>query len=114
MPPALRIKRYLICENDKIYNGATMKEMNDLYNQISSGFEESLKDRTPDEIAYDDAVINELKKGRNINKALKMANNKYPNEALQYDKDNINDIASHYDYLLNHESIKNKIRQKSN
>jgi len=62
MPPALRIKRYLICENDKIYNGATMKEMNDLYNQISSGFEESLKDRTPDEIAYDDAVINELKK----------------------------------------------------
>ncbi len=91
-----------------------MKEILNSYNQMSSEFEESLKERSPDEIAYDEAVIKELRKGRNIKKALKMADKKYSDEALQYDKDNINDIASHYDYLLNHESIKNKIRQASN
>ncbi len=101
-----------ICE-DKNYNGATMKEIIDFYNQISSGFEESIQERTPHEIAYDKVAIKELKKGRTIKKALKMVNKKYPNEALQYDKDNINDIASHYDYLLNHESIINKIKQAS-
>ncbi|HDZ01487.1 MAG TPA: hypothetical protein ENH52_08500 [Nitrospirae bacterium] len=90
------------------------EEINDLYSQLSSEFEESLKERNSDEIAYDNAVIKELKKGRNIKKALKMADKKYPDEALQYNNENINDIASHYDYLLNHESIKNKIRQLSN
>ena len=90
-----------------------MKEIIDLYNQMSSGFEESLKERTPDEITYDEAVIKELKKGRSIKKAIKAANNQYPGEALQYDKKSIKDIASHYDYLLNHESIKNKAKQVS-
>ncbi len=91
-----------------------MKEIIDLYNQSSSWFEESIQERTTDEIAYDEAVIKELKKGRSIKKALKEANKKYPDEALQYDKRSINDIAAHYDYLLNHEFIKNKIQQISN
>ncbi len=91
-----------------------MKEIIDFYNQISSGFEESIQERTSDEIAYDNAVIKELKKGENIKEALKMADKKYPDEALQYNNENINDIASHYDYLLNHEDIKNKTRQISN
>ena len=32
--------------------------------------------------------------------AIKKANRKYPNEALEIDDDNINDVAAHYDYLM--------------
>jgi len=91
-----------------------MRDIIDFYNQISSSFEESLKERTPDEIAYDSVVIKELRKGRSIKKALRIAGKKYPNEALKYNDGNIDDIYAHYDYLLNHELIKAKIKQISN
>ena len=35
-----------------------------------------------------------------ICKALEIAGEKYPEEALQYDAENIDDIHVHYDYLL--------------
>ncbi len=70
---------------------------------------ELVGDRTPDEIAYDNAIIKELRKGRPIKKALKIAAGKYPDEALQWDKNTINDIAAHDEYLMNHEEIKNKM-----
>jgi len=87
-----------------------MKDLNDFYTQMSSEFEESLKERSADEIAYDRVVIKELRKGRSIKKALKIAAKKYPNEALKYDDDSIHDIQAHYEYLLNHEDIKAKIK----
>ena len=91
-----------------------MKELFDFYNQMSSEFQETLEERSPDEIAHDRIVLKELKKGRALKKALKLAGKKYPNEALQYTEDTIGDIESHYDYLLNHENIKAKIKQVSN
>lgn len=91
-----------------------MKEIIDFYNQMSAGFEEVLQERTPEEITYDEIVLKELKIGRNIKRALKIANRECPDEALQFDEENINDIASHYDYLLNHELIKSRIKQISN
>ena len=59
-------------------------------------------------------IIKELQKGLSIKKALKMAANEYPNEALQYTDENIEDIQSHYDFLLNHELIKRKIARLTN
>ena len=91
-----------------------MKEIIDLYNQMSSSFEELLKERTPDEIAYDNIVIKELRKGRSIKKALKIAGKEYPSESLKYKDDNIDDIHAHYEYFLNHELIKAKMRRISN
>jgi hypothetical protein len=80
------------------------------YKQMTAGFEKELEERTVDEVAYDNIIIEELRKGRSIKKALKTAAEKYPNEALQYDDETIGDIESHYDYLLNHEAIKNRIK----
>ena len=82
--------------------------MNDFFNDYLKRSKEIIGDRTPGEITFDKAVIKELKKGRTIIKALKMANKKYPKEALLWDNETINDIASHYDYLLKHEDIMNK------
>ncbi len=52
-----------------------MKEIIDSYNQMSSSSEELLNERTPDEIAHDNILIKELRKGRSIKKALKIAGN---------------------------------------
>ena len=36
-------------------------------------------------------------------------NKKSPNEALKYDESNINEIASHYEYIMDHMEIVQKI-----
>lgn len=84
------------------------------YNQMTAEFEGTLDERTTGEIAHDNIVLSELGKGSSIKKALDAAAEKYPEEALQYDDDNIGDIRIYYDYLLNHESIKNRTAQLSN
>ena len=66
---------------------------------------EIIGERTPEEVAYDNEVIKQLRKGRNIKKALKMAGQKYPSEALHCDEETIGDIAAHYEYLTEHEEI---------
>lgn len=71
--------------------------------------QEIIGDRTRGEICYDNEVIRWLRKGREIKKAIKKANKKYPNEALKLDGSDINDVASYYDYLLEHENIIHKI-----
>ncbi len=84
------------------------------YNQMTAEFEETLDERTASEIAHDNIVLSELRKGSNIKEALDAAAGKYPEDALQYDDDNTDDIRIHYDYLLNHEIIKNRMAQLSN
>lgn len=61
--------------------------------------------RTKDEERYDKEVLRWLRKGKSIRKAINKANKKYPKEALSVDESNLNDVASHYDYLLEHENI---------
>jgi hypothetical protein len=58
---------------------------------------------------YDKEVIRWLRKGKNIAKAIKKANKKYPKEAIQVNDSNINDVHEHYIYLLEHEDIIRKI-----
>jgi len=66
-------------------------------------------DRTKDEERYDNEVVRWLRKGKGIKKAINKANQKYPEEALQVDENNIDDVAAHYDYLLEHYNIIHKI-----
>ena len=66
--------------------------------------------RTPGEIAYDYEVVRGLREGLSILKALELAKEKYPEEALQWDDDTIVDIKDHYEYLMNHENILSKLK----
>ena len=66
-------------------------------------------DRTKDEERYDNEVLRWLRKGKGIKKAIKKANRKYQKEALEIDDGNINDVAAHYDYLMEHDKIIRKI-----
>jgi len=79
--------------------------MIDLFEQYLQRANEIIGDRTKDEERYDKEVLRWLRKGKNIRKAINKANNKYPKEAHSVDESNINDVASHYDYLLEHENI---------
>lgn len=109
-------KKYKLCCMQKSQNNDVEQKMNateiiESYNQMTAGFEKELEERTADEVAYDNVIIQELRKGSSIKKALKIAAEKYPDEALQYDDETIGDIKAHYDYLFNHEAIKNRIKQ---
>jgi hypothetical protein len=81
----------------------------DFIEQYLSRSQEIIGDRSRAEIRYDNEVIRWLRKGREIKKAIKKANKKYPNEALKLDGSDINDVASYYEYLLEHENIIHKI-----
>jgi len=91
-----------------------MKEIFDDYMEWNTEFEKELNERTEAEIAYDNVILDELRKGSSIKGALEAAAIKFPNELLQYDTNNINDIRDYYEYLLNHEKIKNRMQQMSN
>ena len=71
--------------------------------------QEIIGDRSRAEIRYDNEVIRWFRKGREIKIAIKKANKKYPNEALKLEGSDINNVASYYDYLLEHENIIHKI-----
>ena len=66
-------------------------------------------DRTREEEGYDREVLRWLRKGKDIQKALRKANQKYPEEALEISDDSIKDVAAHYDYLLEHDNIIRRI-----
>ncbi len=71
---------------------------------------EIIGDRTPEEEQYDNEVIKWLKKYGKIRKAINEANKKYPDEALELDETNANDVAAHYEYLMEHIEIIRKMR----
>ena len=88
-----------------------MKDIIELYDDMSGDFDDELKQRTAQEIAYDNAILAELRKGGSIKQALKIAGEQHPEEALQYDDNTIHDIQAHYEYQLNHERIKARAKQ---
>ena len=81
----------------------------DFFKQYFQRSQEIIGNRTKDEERYDKEVLRWLRKGKNIKKAVGKANEKFPQEALRLNVSNINDVAAHYDYLLEHENIINKI-----
>lgn len=70
---------------------------------------EIIGERSKEEEKYDNEVVKWLKKQGKIRKALNKANQKYPEQALKYDDSNIDDLASHYEYLMQHMDIVKKL-----
>ena len=81
----------------------------DLINQYLQRSQEIIGDRTREEVRYDKEVLRWLHKGKKIQKAIERANKKYPKEALEVNDRTINDVAAHYEYLLEHENIMKKL-----
>ncbi len=81
----------------------------DILKQYTERANEIIGERTPDEQKYDREVTRWLRRGKNINKAVAKANEKYPTEALQVDNDNLADVQAHYEYLAEHDAIMEKL-----
>ena len=81
----------------------------DILNQYLQRSQEIIGDRTREEVRYDKEVLRWLRKRKKIQKAIERANKKYPKEALDVNEKTINDVAAHYDYLLDHENIIKKM-----
>ncbi len=68
--------------------------------------------RTSAETAYDDAVVEALNQGHAIEEALAIGGEKHPDEAIEWDKSTITDIAAHYEYLKEHARIMEMLRRQ--
>ena len=66
---------------------------------------EIIGDRTPSEIAYDDSLVAHLSRGMDIKRAIRAANQEHPEEALQPGPEHWEDLASRYEYILEHKAI---------
>ena len=89
--------------------GDEMKELIDSYLKDTIEFSSMLEERTAGEVAYDHEVVIALRRGLSIKRALELAGEKYPEDALKWDDETINDIKAHYEYLMNHEDILAKL-----
>ncbi len=87
--------------------------MDKMLKQYLDRAKEIIGERTASEIAHDNAVVDALNSGLPIEAALSLAAKHHPNEALQWDSGNINDIAAHYDYLKQHDQIMKKLQMKN-
>ena len=81
----------------------------DFLEQYLGRANEIIGDRTKEEVRFDKEVLRWNRKGKGIKKAINKANRKYQKEALKVDDDNINDVAAHHDYLMEHDNIIRKI-----
>ena len=66
---------------------------------------EVIGQRSPSEIAHDDAVVDALRQGHSIKESLAIAGAKFPDEAIEWNVGNIDDISAHYDYVRNYSDI---------
>ncbi len=81
----------------------------DFLEQYFDRANEIIGERTKEEERYDKEVLRWLRKGKGIQKAINTANQKYPEEALAVAVESIDDVAAHYDYLLEHDNIIRRI-----
>ena len=80
-----------------------------LIDQYLRRSQEIIGDRTDSEEQYDNEVIKWLRQGLLIRKAINKANERYPDEALQLDETSVADVAAHYEYLVQHIEILQKM-----
>jgi hypothetical protein len=87
----------------------TIEDNMSLIDQYMQRSQDIVGERTREEELYDNELINWLKKHGKIRKAINKANKKYPDEAIQYNEENIGEIEAHYDHLMKHMEIVGKI-----
>ena len=74
--------------------------------------QEIIGERSPVEIAYDDCVVAHLSRGKDIRRAIRAANREHPEEALQPGPEHWEDLASRYEYILEHKAILKRLGMK--
>ena len=76
----------------------------EVYLQNNQQFMADLNDRNPDEIKYDNIILNELRRGKSFKQAFESGKKKYPQEAwCPGNEEEFNQLEIHYNYLLEHE-----------
>ena len=66
---------------------------------------EIIGDRSQAEIDNDNSVVAHLSAGMDIMRAIRAANQEYPEEALKPGADQWSDLAARYDYISEHKAI---------
>ncbi len=75
------------------------------YESTAESIRQELAERTEDEKQYDDYLIGQMKKGKKFNIALRKANNRYAQEALVPDANQMADVERRYRFIIDMEKI---------
>jgi hypothetical protein len=73
---------------------------------------EIIGDRSKGEVDYDNAVVAHLSTGKDIKRAIRAANQEYPEEALQPGAGDWPDLAARFEYLKEHKAILKRVGMK--
>lgn len=71
-----------------------------------------LGDRTPAEIAYDDAVVDGMNRGLPIDVAMSNAGQLFPTEALAMTDDNRQDLTARFEFLKEHAVLMKQLKKQ--
>lgn len=84
----------------------------DFINSYLDRAKEIIGHRSDAEIRYDDAVVEQLQKGGNIQDAIAAANRQYPGDALRPDATHWHDLQARYEYIMEHKKILARLGMK--
>ena len=69
--------------------------------------------RTPAEMAYDDAVILGLTQGLDMQRAIEQANLEHPDEALLARPEHWDEVVVHYDFLRQQQTLLKRLSRSN-
>jgi hypothetical protein len=78
-------------------------------NQYLQSAKQIIGERSEAEEAYDDEVVAGLEQGLPIKAAIDAANRKFPGEALKVQKEALQEVAQHFEYLAEHKKIMRRL-----
>lgn len=71
-----------------------------LHEQATAEFRAGLAERSEAEVKYDECLLSHLRKGKSFKIALRKANKKFPEEALNPGPADVEDAEQHYRFFL--------------
>jgi hypothetical protein len=96
------------------YRPDEIQKMFHLQDQATANFRAELANRGEGEVRYDECLLSHLRKGKSFKIALRKANKKFPDEALNPSREELADAEEHYRFFLEMEGLDENRREVEN
>ncbi len=89
-----------------------MKIEKELIKMYMAAAAEVIGERTPAEVAFDDAIVAAMSDGLSIQDALTRAGKEHPEEALTVTNADLPDLSARYEYLREHARLMDVVKKR--
>jgi hypothetical protein len=88
-----------------------VQQIFNLHEKATAEFRARLAERSETKVKYDECLLSHLRKGKAFNIALRKANMKFPSEALDPSREDMNETEEHYRFFLQIQEMDEKRRE---